>query len=50
MATMIVRHKVADFNNWKKVVDEFTDVAVFAVVTTWLKAELVLVLKLPSPP
>ena len=22
MATMIVRHKVADFNNWKKVFDE----------------------------
>ena len=22
---MIVRHKVADFNNWKKVFDEFTE-------------------------
>lgn len=22
---MIVRHKVADFNNWKKIFDEFTD-------------------------
>ena len=24
MATLIVRHKVADFNNWKKVFDELT--------------------------
>ena len=26
MATMIVRHKVADFTNWKKVFDSMTDV------------------------